>query len=90
MRDVTAQNWMLAWFAICTVVLVPIFPFILRWRRRRAQSELHDKIEKAKSDILADGIVTGPKGDYVPHRAQGSPTHSGSVPKWKGPYGPAT
>lgn len=98
MRDVTAQNWMLAWFAICTAILLPVFPFILRWRKRHAQRELHDKVEKAKSDILADGVVEGPKGPYVPHkswnvgsRAGQEPLTDGSTkpPEHKGYYGSA-
>ena len=80
MRDVTAQNWVLAWFAICTVILVPIFPFILRRRKRRAQRELHEKVEKAKSDILADGVVEGPKGPYVPHKSWNVGTRAGHEP----------
>lgn len=62
-----AGAWVLTFMAIFAVVLLPIFPFILRRRRKREQAELHDKIEKAKVDILEDGVVEGPKGPYVPH-----------------------
>ena len=66
-----AGVWMYAFMAIVAIVLIPIFPFILRRRRRRAQQELHEKIEKAKADILEDGVVQGPKGPYVRHKPWG-------------------
>ena len=72
-----AGVWMLAFGAIVAVILIPIFPFILRRRRRIGQQELHEKIEKAKADILADGIVSGPKGDYVARDRSGSRTSLG-------------
>ena len=75
---VIAQNtfpvagvWLYTFMLIFAVILAPIFPFILRRRRKREQAELHDKIEKAKADILADGVVEGPKGPYVPHESWG-------------------
>ena len=86
-RDVTAQNWMLGWMLICLLILLPVFPFILRWRRRRAQREAHQKVEKAKADILADGIVEGPKEPYVPHEKWEAPSQRAT---FKGPYGPPT
>ena len=69
-----AGVWLYVFMACVAVVLLPIFPFILRRRRRRAQRELHAKIEKARASILEDGIVEGPKGPYVPHRSSGAKT----------------
>ncbi|MFC1499325.1 hypothetical protein ACFLS1_12760 [Verrucomicrobiota bacterium] len=66
-----AGVWMYTFMAIVAIILIPIFPFILRRRRRKAQQELHDKVEKAKADILEDGIVEGPKGPYVRHKSWG-------------------
>ena len=66
-----AAATVLAGFAIVVVMLLP---FMLRRRRRREQRELHDKIKKAKADILEDGVVEGPKGPYVPHRRSGVKT----------------
>ncbi len=79
-RDVTVQNWILAWFLICAAILIPLFPFILRRRRKRERAELHDKIAKAKSEILADGVVEGPKGPYVPHKRWGVGAQAGHDP----------
>jgi hypothetical protein len=33
--------------AIFAIILIPVFPFILRQRYRHEQKELHEKIEKA-------------------------------------------
>jgi flagellar biosynthesis/type III secretory pathway M-ring protein FliF/YscJ len=69
-----AGVWVYAFMAIVALILIPIFPFILRRRRRRAQKQLHERIEKAKADILEDGVVEGPKGPYVPHNRSGVKT----------------
>ena len=66
-----AGVWLYTFMAVFAIVLIPIFPFILRRRRRRAQQELHEKIEKAKANILEDGVVEGPKGPYVQHTPWG-------------------
>ena len=66
-----AGAWVLAFMAVFGVLLLPVFPFILRLRRRRAQSELHEKVKKAGMEILEDGVIEGPKGPYVPHRRWG-------------------
>jgi flagellar biosynthesis/type III secretory pathway M-ring protein FliF/YscJ len=63
-----AGVWMLGFMILFAIVLLPIFPFILRRRRRKEQAELHRKIEEAKEKILEDGIVEGPKGPRVPHK----------------------
>ena len=39
-----------------------------RRRRVREGRELHTRIAEAEADILKDGVVSGPKGPYVPHR----------------------
>ncbi|OVE75742.1 hypothetical protein BVX97_03605 [bacterium E08(2017)] len=36
--------------------------------RRKEAYELHLKVQRAKAEILADGVVSGPKGEYVPHK----------------------
>jgi hypothetical protein len=69
-----AGVWLYAFGLIVAIMLIPIFPFILRRRRRKAQQELHEKIEKAKAKILADGVVSGPKGPYVPRDRSGART----------------
>ena len=66
-----AGVWVLAFMAVVALVLLPFFPLILRRRRRREQAALHDRIEKAKADILEDGVVEGPKGPYVQHKSWG-------------------
>ena len=66
-----AGVWLYAFMAIVAIILIPVFPFILRRRRRLNQRELHDKIEKAKADILENGVVEGPKGPYVRHKPWG-------------------
>jgi hypothetical protein len=64
--------WMLAWAGICLLILLPIFPLILRRRKRKAHRELHAKIEQAKAKILEDGIIEGPKGPRAKHIPWGS------------------
>ncbi len=81
-----AGVWLGAFGLIVAIVLIPVFPFILRARRRKAKAELHEKIEKATADILADGVVSGPKGPYVPHVRSGAgsslgPSNETSPPK---------
>ncbi|MDP6526689.1 MAG: hypothetical protein QGH15_20985 [Kiritimatiellia bacterium] len=71
-----AGAWMLVFMLVFALVLLPFFPLILRRRRRREQAELHDKIEKAKADILKDGVVEGPKGPYIPHQPWGVGTEA--------------
>ena len=66
-----AGAWVYAFMAVFAIVLLPIFPFILRRRRRQAKQELHEKIEKARTEILEDGVVEGPKGPYVKHTPWG-------------------
>jgi hypothetical protein len=80
-----AGVWMLAFMAAFAIVLLPIFPFILRRRRKKEQAALHIRIAKAKAAILADGIVEGPKGPRFRHRARGSrgrsPTNDAGPPR---------
>ena len=71
-----AGVWVLTFMAIVAVILIPIFPFILRRRDRREQQELHEKIEKAKEKILEDGIIEGPKGPRGKHIPWGSKIRS--------------
>lgn len=67
-----AGLWLYTFGLIVAIILLPVFPMILRRRRRKDQQELHEKIEKAMVDILADGVVSGPKGHYKPHRRRGA------------------
>ena len=71
-----AGVWMLTFMAGLAIVLFAIFPFILRRRKRREGAALHERIEKAKADILEDGIVEGPKGPRAPHIPWGSKRRS--------------
>ena len=71
-----AGVWVFTFMAIFAIMLIPIFPFILRRRYRREQKELHEKIEKAKANILEDGIVEGPKGPRAKHIPWGSKMRS--------------
>jgi hypothetical protein len=66
-----AGVWALTFMAILGVVLFAIFPLILRRRKKKEGAALHERIEKAKADILEDGIVEGPKGPRVPHKPWG-------------------
>jgi len=75
------QSFMLA--AACVIggfalVAVLVVPFVLRRQRKRDQAELHKRIEKAKADILEDGVVEGPKGPYVRHTPWGVGTEVGT------------
>ena len=67
-----AGVWVFTFMAIFALILIPIFPFILRRRKRKEGAALHERIEKAKADILEDGIVEGPKGPRAPHIPWGS------------------
>ncbi len=44
---------------------------LITWRKLAAEErqlrEIREKVAKAKASILADGVVSGPKGKYVPH-----------------------
>jgi flagellar biosynthesis/type III secretory pathway M-ring protein FliF/YscJ len=86
-----AGVWLYAFMAAFALILIPVFPFILRRRRRRAHKELHEKIEKAKSKILEDGVVTIPKGPHARHIPWGSrmrsPTGEAGPPKHKAYHG---
>ena len=62
-----AGIWILVWMGFCAVVLLAVFPWILKRRRRLEQRALHDRVEKATADILEDGVVEGPKGPRAPH-----------------------
>ena len=73
--------WMLIFMISFAIVLLPVFLLILRRRKRKEGAELHKLIEKAKADILEDGIVEGPKGPRARHipwgRKRGSRNDSG-------------
>jgi len=62
------MGMMLLWMIVCGAALAAVFPIILHVRRRRARRELADRVRKARDGILADGVVSGPKGAYVAHR----------------------
>ncbi|MBL7114542.1 MAG: hypothetical protein ISS35_02150 [Kiritimatiellae bacterium] len=70
--------WLLTFMLGFSVFLLPIFPFILRRRKRRAQAELKARNDKAREAILEDGIVEGPKGPYVKHHPWNVGTPSGT------------
>jgi hypothetical protein len=86
-----AGVWVLTFMALFALVLLPVFPFILRHRRKVAQKELHKKIEEAKEKILEDGVVEGPKGPRARHIAWGSKrrslTDGNSTPKHNAYHG---
>ena len=73
--------WMLIFMIALAIVLFAVFPLILRRRRKKEGAALHEQIEKAKANILADGIVEGPKGPRARHipwgRKRGSRNDSG-------------
>ena len=73
-----AGAWLLTFMLGFAVFLLPIFPFILRRRKRRAQAELKARNDKAREQILADGVVTGPKGPYVKHHPWNVGTPAGT------------
>ena len=60
----TIETYGLAITVILTIALIT-------WRKlateERQLREIHDAVAKAKASILADGVVSGPKGKYVPH-----------------------
>lgn len=62
-----AGVWMLSFMAAVGLLALLAAPFIRRRRRRRDRERLHRQAEKARADILADGIIEGPKGPYIPH-----------------------
>jgi hypothetical protein len=63
-----AGAWLLTFMLAFALLLLPIFPFILRRRKRRDQAALKARNDKARAAILEDGIVEGPKGPYVKHK----------------------
>jgi hypothetical protein len=69
---------------ILAIVIAILVPLIHRRRRKKDQALLHDQIEKAKAHILEDGVVEGPKGDYVPHIPY-APTTPVGTPSETGP-----
>lgn len=48
-------------------ILLLLWPLIERRRRRILKQKLHARIEKAKADILEDGVVELPTGPRAPH-----------------------
>jgi hypothetical protein len=73
---------------VLALVIVIVVPIVHHFKRKRERKELHDKIEKAKAHILEDGVVEGPKGDYVPHIPYATTTsvgtpHDTAAPKRK-------
>ncbi len=63
---------------VLACLMAVVVPILLRRRRRREQADLHDRIEKAKAQILEDGVVEGPKGPYVRHTPWGVGTEVGT------------
>jgi hypothetical protein len=86
-----AGAWMLTFMAALAIVLFAIFPFILHRRKRKEGAALHERIEKAKADILEDGIVEGPKGPRARHIPWGSrmrsPTNEAGTQKHSAYHG---
>jgi hypothetical protein len=80
-----AGVWLYAFMLCFAIILIPIFPFILRRRRNRYRNEIHEKTEKAKNKILEDGVVKIPKGTRARHIPWGSkmrsPTDEAGPPK---------
>ncbi|MBM4148522.1 MAG: hypothetical protein FJ224_05715 [Lentisphaerae bacterium] len=62
-----AGVWMLIFMVASALVVIAVFPFILRKRRQRARREIEERVRSAMDKILADGRVEGPKGPYVRH-----------------------
>ena len=91
------QEFMIAVGKLLLVVVPMIAVLVLlrlRLKRKKEKRKLHEQVERAKADILADGIVEGPKGEYVPHRRwraglARSERGDASTPRIKGPYAPA-
>ena len=67
---------MVTFMAIFAILLISIFPFILRRRRKQESKALHERIEYAKAKILEDGVVELPKGPRAPHIPWGSKIRS--------------
>ena len=74
---------------IFAIVLIVVITAI--WRKNRNMNEAHYKVQKAIDNILEDGVVEGPKGDYVPHKrwgaGSGSVTSKNAPPKKPGYHG---
>ena len=73
--------------AVLALVFALVIPMLLRRRRKRDQQVLHDRIAKATSAMLEDGVVERPAGPYVTHTPWGvgtevgTPTEGGPRPK---------
>jgi len=60
---------------------------LARRRRDRDAAEHKNKIKRAVERILADGVVHGPKGPYVPHKRWNAGLEIKTPRKTKGPGG---
>jgi hypothetical protein len=80
---------------LCDVAVAIIVTGILvaaKQRREKNEVERRHTIQEARVKILADGVVHGPKGPYVPHKSWNvgiDPHTSGETkgPEGHGPYG---
>jgi flagellar biosynthesis/type III secretory pathway M-ring protein FliF/YscJ len=72
-RNLSAA-WMLVFMLSFAIVMLAIFPLILRLRKRKEVGELHKHIEEAKASILEDGVVKGPTGPRARHISWGRKT----------------
>jgi hypothetical protein len=75
-----SSMWMLIFMIASALVMLAVFPFLLRWRRKKEGADLHDQIEKATAKILEDGKVTIPKGPHVPHKSWNVGARAGHEP----------
>lgn len=82
-----------ATLAISSVLVAPLitlFISLARAKRRREIEAKREEIHRAIDKIMEDGIISGPKGPYVPHRPMdvGTDPHTPRETKGPGGHGP--
>jgi hypothetical protein len=82
-----------ATLAISSVLVAPLITLVIslaRAKRRRAIEAKREEIRRAIDRIMEDGVVSGPKGRYVPHRPidVGIDPRTPSATKGPGGHGP--
>ncbi len=72
-------------------ILIAVTLFVVKRKSEQDDVERKRRIHKAIDKIMEDGVITAPKGEYVPHGVWGAGTDPGTPHETKedghGPYG---